>query len=334
MDFAGSSLGSIEDRDGTAPGKEALSAPSDNFRLHEELCAKFAAASFGDRAFFLPAEAEAWRCAVETIRLYHRIAGRPRRRRLLVCVGQAEAGAGPPPGLEGDEEVALLRTDAPGAVLTEIDNRTAGIVIAPVLTQRGFHVLPGEHLVRLREIADEYGLILVFDESFCGFGRSGMLWAHEWTGVTPDAMIVVHRPDTGSPLAVLIVTQRVARGAPGSRPLLDREALQTAHVLMDALTEPDFLDRVQSRSWRLEDRLRALISMRPEALSAMSGLGLMQGLTCVGEAEPLRARLAEHGLLTRAMGSVLGLFPPLTVEESAIDAAVSIIGAACAQDKP
>jgi acetylornithine/N-succinyldiaminopimelate aminotransferase len=57
-------------------------------------------------------------------------------------------------------------------------------------------------------------------------------------------------------------------------------------------------------------------------------------MTCVGEAEPLRARLAQHGLLTRAMGSVLGVFPPLTVEESDIDVAASIIGAACAQDKP
>ncbi len=58
----------------------------------------------------------------------------------------------------------------------------------------------------------------------------------------------------------------------------------------------------------------------------------MQGLTCFGEAEPMRAMLAERGLLTRATGSVLGLFPPLTVEESDIDAAVSCIDRICARE--
>jgi len=65
----------------------------------------------------------------------------------------------------------------------------------------------------------------------------------------------------------------------------------------------------------------------------LNGLGLMQGLALPGEAEPMRAILAERGLLTRAMGSVLGLFPPLTVEESEIDSAISLVDMTCAQLK-
>ena len=72
---------------------------------------------------------------------------------------------------------------------------------------------------------------------------------------------------------------------------------------------------------------------RRGAFTALGGIGLMQGLACPGEAEPMRAILAERGLLTRAMGSFLGLFPRLTVEESEIDAAVSIIEAVCAREK-
>ena len=215
----------------------------------------------------------------------------------------------------------------------EVDVTTAGILIAPVRTRAGFEVVPGSVLARLRETADEYGLILGFDETFCGLGRSGMLWAHEWTGVTPDLMIASHSPADAPPLAALVVTQRLARGALGGAPLVDGAALLAGHALMDALSTPGFQERVQNRSWYLEDQLSALFYRRRAAFTALGGLGLMQALTLAGDAEPMRAKLAQHGLLIRAMGSVLGLFPPLTVEESDIDAAVSAIDMVCAQEE-
>jgi acetylornithine/N-succinyldiaminopimelate aminotransferase len=237
-----------------------------------------------------------------------------------------------PPGLEGDGDIILLQTDDPGALATAIDDKTAGILIAPVRTKIGFEVVPRALLARLRETADEYGLVLAFDESSCGLGRSGMLWAHEWTGVPPDAMVALHRQGNAPPLAALVVTQKLARGAPGRPPLVDREALLAARALVDALTTPGVLERVQNRSWRLEDRLVELFYERRGAFTALGGVGLMQWLACPGEAEPMRAMLAERGLLTRAMGSFLGLFPQLTVEDSEIDAAISIIDAVCAQE--
>ena len=159
-----------------------------------------------------------------------------------------------------------------------------------------------------------------------------MLWAHEWTGVTPDVMVALHRLGNAPPLAALVVTQRLARGAPGRPLLVDRAALLTGHALVDTVATPGFQERVQNRSWRLEDRLAALFYKRRGAFTALGGIGLMQGLACPGEAEPMRAMLAKRGLLTRAMGSFLGLFPPLTVEESEIDAAVSIIDAVCTRE--
>lgn len=325
LDFSGSLLGFPENSAGSDGALEAAD-------LSDALCAKIAPVSFGDRVFLFHSEAEAWRYAVETMRRYHRIVGRPKRRRLIVCAGVSDGAGALPPGLEGDGEVILLPTDDPGALATEVDTRTAGILIAPVRTNAAVEVVPRELLVRLRETADEYGLALAFDESFCGLGRTGMLWAHEWTGVTPDVMVALHRHGDAPPLAALVVTQRLARGAPGRPLLLDRAALVTGHALVDALTAPGLLERVQNRSWRLEDRLVELFYKRRGAFTALGGLGLIQGLECPGEAEPMRAELAERGLLTRAMGSFLGLFPRLTVEESEIDAAVSIIDAVCARE--
>jgi acetylornithine/N-succinyldiaminopimelate aminotransferase len=336
LDFSGSSLGFPEN---TAEPAQLLDEP---FRaqelvletedLSDALCAKITPVCFGDRAFLFQSEAEAWRYAVETIRRYHRLVGRPKRRRLIVCAGASDGAGALPPGLEDDGEVIALQTDDPGALALEIDNRTAGILIAPVRTKTGFEVVPGVVLARLRETADEYGLVLAYDESVCGLGRSGMLWAHEWTGVTPDVMVVLHRHGNAPPLATLVVTQRLARGAPGRPSLVDRPALLTGRALVDGLTAPGFLERVQNRGWRLEDRLVELFYKRRGAFTALGGIGLMQCLECPGEAEPMRAMLAERGLLTRAMGSRLGLFPRLTVEESEIDAAVSIIDAVCARE--
>ncbi|BBU63880.1 acetylornithine aminotransferase (plasmid) [Methylosinus sp. C49] len=297
--------------------------------LSDALCAKITPLSFGDRVFLFPSEAEAWRYAVETMRRHHRIVGRPKRRRLIVCAG---ACGGSPPGLETDGDVVLLQTDDPGALAAAVDNRTAAILIAPARTKAGFEIVPGGLLARLRETADEYGLVLAYDESSCGFGRSGMLWTHEWTGVTPDVMVALHRPQSAPPLAALVLTQRLARGAPERPSLLARETLMSGRALMDMLTAPGFLERVQNRGWRLEDRLTELFYARRGAFTALSGLGLLQGLALPTEAEPMRATLAERGLLTYAMGSFLGLFPALTVEDDEIDAAASIIDAMCAQD--
>jgi len=333
LDFSGASLAALEESTGVAARMdEPASAPESDLET-DALCASIAPASFGDRVFLFPSETEAWRHAVQMLRRHHGVVGRPKRRRLIVCVGDAEGAEGAPPGLAGDEEIVVLRSDDHGALLTEIDTRTAGILIAPVRTGAGFEVVSGELLVRLREIADEYGLILAFDESFCGLGRSGMLWAHEWTGVTPDLMIAAHGVGEAASLTALVVTQKVTRGALGRPPSVDRAALLAGRALMETLLAPGFLEHVQNRSWRLEDRLTALLYKHRATFAALSGLGLMQGLVCAGAAEPLRARLAERGLLTRPMGPVLGLFPPLTVEESEIDAAVDIIEAICAEEE-
>lgn len=336
IDFSGSSLGLEKHFAASAQDMVALSCERGDeptaADLSEPLAAKIASISFGDRVFFLPSEEEAWRYAIETIRRYHRLVGRPKRRRLVVCAGASGGARGLPPGLEGDGEVVLLQTDDPIALTTEIDNRTAAILITPVRTKSGFEVVPGRLLARLRETADEYGLALVYDESACGFGRSGMFWAHEWTGVTPDVMVALHRRGDASSLATVIVTQKMARGAPERPLLVEGAALRSGRAAVDALMSRGFLERAQNRSWRLEDRLLELFYKRRGAFTALSGIGLMQGLECPEEAEPMRARLAECGLLTRAMGSFLGLFPGLAVAESEIDAAVSIIDSVCARE--
>ena len=118
---------------------------SETADLSDALCAKIASLSFGDRVFLFQSEAEAWRYAVETMWRRHRIVGRPKRRRLIVCAGASDGAAGLPRGLDGDRDVTLLQTDDPGALATEIDNRTAGILIDTGTPRTFFTPDPAKH---------------------------------------------------------------------------------------------------------------------------------------------------------------------------------------------
>jgi acetylornithine/N-succinyldiaminopimelate aminotransferase len=178
------------------------------------LIEKLVALSFGDRAFLLPSAPVARRVALDMIRRSHKAAGRPKRRRLIICAVASAHPESAPAGLNGDNEVTIVRTDDLGALSGAIKPDTAGFLIAPVRTENGLDVLAGSLLAGLREMADDYGLILAFDETFCGLGRSGMVWAHEWTGVTPDLMISTDGLAGASPLAARSPPKRSREARP------------------------------------------------------------------------------------------------------------------------
>ena len=68
--------------------------------------------------------------------------------------------------------------------------RTAAIIIEPVLGEGGYVPAPASFLKGLREVADKYGILLIFDEVQCGFGRTGKYFAAEYTGVRPDMLVI------------------------------------------------------------------------------------------------------------------------------------------------
>ncbi|WP_454917031.1 aminotransferase class III-fold pyridoxal phosphate-dependent enzyme [Xanthobacter sediminis] len=286
-------------------------------------------ASFADSGFLLPDAAAAGRFAVRTIRGFQQAAGRPKRTRLIYCAGPDRVP--PPAGLTGDDGIDILATDDPGVITGAITARTAGILIAPVRTGPTLDVLPGSLLAELRTAADEYGIALAFDETESGLCRTGMMWAHEWCGVSPDLMIVGAGLAGPAPLAAVLATRKLARGA-APPDAVDPALLPLAHVRLDTLLAVGFDAEVQSRAWALEDRLTVLSYQHRPVYTATAGLGLMQGLVCGADAAPLAERAAAHGLLTRPMGRVLGLLPPLTVSEAEIDAAAEILARIAAEE--
>lgn len=324
LDFSGARLLSAD----AAPHPAAPPPDSPNLcPPPPDACALLTAHSFGDAALLLPDAAIARRLALETIRAHHRNAGRPKRRELLVLAG----GLPLPPAFAADAQVLTLPDD-PGAVEAAITPRTAGLWIAPLRRASGLDGVDGGLLATLRTVADDYGLPLVFDETDGGLGRTGMAFAHEWRGVTPDLMLVGE--GAGLPVAALVLSARHAGALPPARPPLDEAQAAAAAQILAAVFAEGFEARIQALGWLLEDRLAALRYARPDLFRAVLGMGLAQGLACTGPAAALAAALAEQGLDVAVFGDVLAFLPPLDVSEADITAAADILAAVVAERVP
>jgi acetylornithine/succinyldiaminopimelate/putrescine aminotransferase len=197
-------------------------------------------------------------------------------------------------------------------------------MLEPIQGESGVNVLSDELLLAARELCDEHGAALVFDEVQCGMGRTGSLWAYEQTGVTPDAMTVAKALGGGLPMGALITGERLAdvlvAGDHGSTfaggPVIASAALAALEVTDD----PALLERVRELGQRLAAGLREL-----PHVSAVRGRGLM--LACeldVPAPEVVRRALLAQRLVLNATGaSTLRLLPPLIVTEADVDEALA-----------
>ena len=310
-------------------------------RLAERLCA----ATFADMAFFANSGAEAVECAIKAARRYHFKSGAPKRYRLITFEGAfhgrtlatiaagAQAkhleGFGPP--ADGFDQIATLDI---AAVEAAIDERTAGILIEPIMGEGGMREVPARFLQDLRALADEKGLLLLLDEVQSGMGRTGRLFAHEWAGITPDVMATAKGLGGGFPVGACLMTERIGAsmtaGSHGSTFGGNPLAMAVANGVLDAVLADGFLDHVAEMGLRLKQSVAALADEHGAIIENVRGQGLMLGLKCkVPNQTLLEALRAEKMLTVQAGDNVVRLLPPLIVTEAEIDLACSKIDAAC-----
>src|SRR5258708_24874123 len=165
----------------------------------ERLAARLCEQSFADFVFFANSGAEAMECAIKVTRKHHAAQGHPERYRIitfegafhgrtlatLAATGSEKYLKGFGPKTDGFDQVAFGNLNELRAAITA---ETAGILVEPIQGEGGIRPASADYLKALRTIADEFGLLLMFDEVQCGMGRSGKLFAYEWSGVAPDVM--------------------------------------------------------------------------------------------------------------------------------------------------
>jgi predicted acetylornithine/succinylornithine family transaminase len=211
----------------------------------------------------------------------------------------------------------------PSALRAAVDHHTAAVLLEPIQGETGVHVLSSELLQAARELCDEHGAALVFDEVQCGMGRTGSLWAYEQGGVRPDAMTVAKALGGGLPIGALITGERLADVfAPGDHastfaggPVVAAAAL----AALDVTDDSRLLERVR----RLGERLAGSLERLPHVI-AVRGRGLM--LACeldLQAPEVVRRALLERRLIVNATGpTTVRLLPPLTIGEDELEDAL------------
>jgi acetylornithine aminotransferase/acetylornithine/N-succinyldiaminopimelate aminotransferase len=228
----------------------------------------------------------------------------------------------------------------PGFVFVDFDDvptlqaatneRTVAVLLEPIQGEGGVNVPAEDYLQRVRAWCDEKGLLLILDEIQTGVGRTGTLWAHEPTGVTPDIMTLAKGLAGGVPIGAVLATEEVASILePGDHgTTFGGNSLATAaglHV-MKRLLEGGVLDNVRERSEQLERRLRSLEDRFP-VVKGQRGKGLLRGLELHEEiaSDVVREAMARGLFVNPVRPNVVRFMPPLTVTAEEIDEAVDII---------
>ena len=313
----------------------------------ERLGRRLVDATFADVVFFANSGAEANEAAIKMARKYHAVGGHPERFRIITfegafhgrtlatiaAGGQAKYIDGFGPKVDGFDQVPTGDFDALEAA---IGPETAALMIEPIQGEGGLRVIPHEHLRALRALCDAHGLLLIMDEVQTGVGRTGRLFAHEWSGVTPDIMSAAKGIGGGFPLGVCLATAEAARGMTagthgttfGGNPL----AMAVGNAVLDVVLGEGFLARVEALGLRLKQRLAALRDSHPGVIAEIRGEGLMIGLKlAVPNTEFVAAAREEHLLVIPAGDNVVRLLPPLIVTDADVAEAVTRLDATAAR---
>ena len=294
----------------------------------ETLAKRLTEVTFADKVFFTNSGAEALECAIKTARRYQFTKGHPEKFHIITfegafhgrtlatiaAGGQEKYLEGFGPKTPGFDQVPFGDLDAVKAAITDT---TAGILIEPVQGEGGIRPATNEFMRALRTLCDEHDLLLILDEVQSGVGRTGKLFAHEWSGITPDIMAIAKGIGGGFPLGACLATDAAAYGMKagthgttyGGNPL----AMAVGNAVLDIILADGFLEHVRDVALVFRQGLAALKDRYPDVIEDIRGEGLMLGIkTRIPNTELVMAMRQEHLLAVSAGDNVIRLLPPLT----------------------
>ena len=209
-----------------------------------------------------------------------------------------------------------------GAVEAAIGDKTVAIMLEPIQGEGGVWPADDDYLRSLRFLADERGVLLIFDEIQTGMGRTGALFCFEHTGVRPDIMTLGKGIGAGTPLAALLAREEVCCFDPGDQGgTHNGNALMAAvgHAVLEAITAEGFLERVCEAGEVLRHGLETLSDKH--GLGGLRGRGLLLALDLKPRADGfalVEKALAKGLLLNAPAPDALRFVPALNVSDAEI----------------
>jgi len=297
----------------------------------EELASLLVENTFADTVFFTNSGAEAVECTVKVMRKYWDQQGHPERNEIITfnnsfhgrtlgmisAAGSDKLTKGFGPLLPGFVQVEPANIAGIREALSE---KTAGILVEPVLGEGGIIPLPDGFLRELRSLCNEEGIVLALDEIQCGMGRTGKLFAHEWAGITPDIMAIAKGIGGGFPLGACLATEKTAQGMTagthgstyGGNPLACAVGCRVLSIIADEA----FLKKVRQSARWLRQQIESVIATYPDVFEEVRGEGLMLGLKCkVNNMDVVNSCYDQHLLTVPGGDNVIRILPPLIIDQ-------------------
>ncbi|MDH6062035.1 aspartate aminotransferase family protein [Chrysosporum bergii ANA360D] len=320
-----------------------------------ELAQWIVAHSCADRVFFCNSGAEANEAAIKLARKYaHTVLDieKPiiltakasfhgRTLATITATGQPKYQKYFDPLIPGFEYVPYNDINAIEAAISELDEgdyRVAAILIEPLQGEGG--VRPGDvaYFQKLRQICNETGVLLIFDEVQVGMGRSGKLWGYEHLGVEPDIFTSAKGLGGGIPIGAMMSKKFCDVFQPGEHastfggnPFVCAVAL----AVCQTLSKENILQNVEDRGIQLRNGLNAIAAKYPDHISEVRGWGLINGMELQANiqltaADIVKAAIDRGLLLVPAGPKVVRFVPPLIVSEEETNLALSAVEQAIA----
>ncbi|HVF01658.1 MAG TPA: aspartate aminotransferase family protein [Rubrobacteraceae bacterium] len=215
-----------------------------------------------------------------------------------------------------------------------IGPQTAAVLVEPIQGEGGINAAPEGFLQGLRDLCDEYGAVLIFDEVQTGAGRTGHLYAYQGIGVVPDVLTSAKGLGGGMPVGAVMAKEEYASLTPGNHgstfggnPL----AMAAVKAVLGVIDDPAFLEEVRFKGRILKNALALIADRVPGA--EVRGEGLLLGLDLKDSelARQVFEHCLEEGVLVNLVaGTTVRLAPPLTVTRAEIRYALDTIRAAIA----
>jgi acetylornithine/N-succinyldiaminopimelate aminotransferase len=307
-------------------------------RPQAELARKLAVLTGGMISFFANSGAEAIECALKLARKWARAhkgegaAGivaaeggfHGRTYGALSATGQPAKRVAFEPCVPGFTHVRYGDADALAAAVSE---RTAAVLLEPIQGEAGVVLPPDDYLARARSICDQHGALLILDEIQTGLGRTGRMFGHDGSGMTPDVMCLGKALAGGLPMSACLATRDVASAfEPGDHATtFGGGPVQAAAALavLAVIETEDLVDRADVVGAHLREGLAKIVPQGAE----VRGRGLMVGVDLkASDARTVVEKALERGLLVNdATPDVVRLVPPLVISDAEVEEALWVL---------
>jgi len=311
----------------------------------EELAKKLVKLTFADKVFFCNSGAESVEAAIKIARAYHQIKKKKNKFKIITikgsfhgrtlatisASGQKKMIDGFKPLLDGFVQVEFGDHES---IEKAVDNKTAAIMVEPILGEGGIKIIPNQCLEGLRKLCNKKKILLIFDEVQCGIGRTGKFFSYQWSKIEPDILATAKGMGGGFPIGACLVTDKVSKGIKfgshgstfGGNPL----ACSVAKRVIEIISEKKFLNDLNQKATFFINKLETIKNTYNHLIKEIRGRGFLLGIKIKINNSIFIEKLRNNGLLSvGANENIIRILPPLNVTNKDLKIALKIIEKTC-----